>query len=320
MFFNTAQGAAVLSLLANVTLVGLKLSVGLSIGSISVLSDALDSGMDLVGAMIALVAVRFAARPADPEHPYGHGKIENISGIAESFLILTGAGLISAEAVRRLGEGVEVQNVGLGIAAMAVSMVINIGVSWHLLRVARRTHSIALQATAWHRASDILTSLGVLLGLIVLAFSPWEQLDPAVALAVAAFVAWTAVRLFRRAYGDLLDVSLPGAEEAVVRGILDDHAREFVNYHGLRTRRSGAFRYIDVHVVLPRVTTVAQAHELTDRLEGAIERALPNTLTTIHVEPCEAPQERCDAECPLRPVPHCASLPRAARGADHATH
>jgi cation diffusion facilitator family transporter len=317
MFFNTAQGAAALSLLANMTLVGLKLGVGFSIGSISVLSDALDSGMDLVGAAIALVAVRFAARPADPGHPYGHGKVENFSGIAESFLILAGAGLISAEAVRRLREGVEVQNVDLGIVAMAISMAINISVSWHLIRVARRTHSIALQATAWHRASDILTSLGVLIGLIVLAFSPWEKLDPAVALAVAAFVVWTAVRLFRRAYGDLLDASLPEAEAARVRQILEDHAGEFVNYHSLRTRRSGAFRYIDVHVVLPRVTTVAEAHELTDRLEGAIERAMPNTLTTIHVEPCEVPQERCNAECPLRPVPHCASQPRAAQGAEH---
>ncbi len=314
---NTTQGAAALSLLANVTLVALKLSVGLAIGSISVLSDALDSGMDLVGAFVALAAVRFAARPADREHPYGLGKLENVSGIVESLLILAGAALITAEAIRRLEAGAEVGGVGLGIVAMSLSMAVNIGVSLHLRRVARRTGSIALDATARHRASDIVTSAGVLLGLILLQTTPWDALDPAVALAVAAFVAWTAVRLFQRAHRDLLDVRLPDRDENVVRQILERRAGEYVNYHGMRSRRSGPYRYIDIHLTLPRVTTVAAAHELTDRMEEEIEQALPNTVTTIHVEPCDVPRERCDAECAKLPVPLCASQPHAMEGRAH---
>ena len=249
--FSSPKGAATLSLLTNVTLVALKLSVGLAIGSISVLSDALDSGMDLIGAIIALFAVWFAARPADAGHPYGHGKIESVSAIIESALIFGTAGFITYEAIRRLREGVDIDNVALGIVAMSISLALNVGVSLHLRRVARATNSPALSATATHRSSDILTSLAVLIGLIIVQASPWDFLDPVVALGVAAIVVLTALRLFRGAFQDLLDVRLSDDEEAAVHAVMGGHADEFVGYHDLRTRRSGRVRYIDLHLVVP---------------------------------------------------------------------
>ncbi len=303
--FSTPRGAATLSLLANLTLVGLKLGVGLAIGSISVLSDAVDSGMDLIGATIALFAIRFAARPADRDHPYGHGKMENVSGIVESVLILIGAGLITFEASRRLIDDTELGSVGLGIVAMSVSVMINIGVSFHLRRVARRTGSLVIEATAWHRASDIVTSLGVLVGLIVVQVTPWDFLDAAVAIAVAAFIAWTAFRLFRRSFVDLIDIRLPDADEALVRSVLQRHAGEYVSYHTMRTRRSGRQREIDFHLVFPRIATIADAHDITDRIEADIERVLPDAVTTIHMEPCPIARDECDSRCTLSPTPYC---------------
>ncbi|MBM3947265.1 MAG: cation transporter, partial [SAR202 cluster bacterium] len=196
-----------------------------------------------------------------------------------------------------------------GVVAMGVSVAVNVATSWHLLRVARRTGSPALQATAWHRASDILTSLGVLAGLVVIMATPWKFLDAVVALAVAAIVVWTAFRLFGRAIRDLLDVSLPDVEEQGVRDALEAHVDGFVEYHSLRTRRSGTHRHIDFHLVMPRTLTVGEAHQITDRIEAEIERRLPRTITTIHVEPCETPQGVCDLECQPGAIPYCRRAP-----------
>ena len=308
--FSTTRGAATLSLLANMALVGLKLGVGLSIGSISVLSDALDSSVDLISAMIAMLAIRVAARPADRQHPYGHGKMENVSGVIESVLILAGAGLITIEAVHRLQHEVTITSPALGVVAMTISLAINVGTSAQLRRVARKTGSIALATSAWHRTSDIVTSLGVLLGLLLMWFTPWTFLDPAVALAIAAFIAWTAVRLVRRSFVDLLDVSLPEREVRMVRRILQEHTPDFVSYHSFRTRRAGSHRYVEMHLVLPRVATVEHAHLLTDRLEDAIEKALPDVITTIHIEPCDIPYIECAKECVGR-QPQCYLVPSA---------
>ena len=311
--FTTARGAALLSLLANVSLVGLKLGIGLAIGSIAVLSDALDSGMDLVGSFIALFAIRLAAQPADRSHPYGHGKFESLSAMAEGLLILMGVSFITYEAINRLMTGTDIGGVGLGIAAMSISLVVNGGISLHLRRVARETGSAALEATAWHRATDILTSLGVLVGLIIIQVTPWDFLDAVTALVVAAFVVWTAFRLFARAFRDLLDVGLPEEEIDIVRRVLEGHRGEFVEYHDMRSRRSGSFKQIDFHLVMPRNVTVGTAHELMDRIEADIEARLPRSITTIHVEPCEVPQEVCDAECAPDGTPYCHRV-------YHATH
>ena len=303
--FNTALGAALLSLLANASLVGLKLGIGLAIGSIAVLSDALDSGMDLVGSFIALFAIHLAAQPADRSHPYGHGKFESLSAMAEGVLILLAVSFVAYEAINRLVEGTDIGGVGLGIVAMSISLLVNVGISLHLRRVARETGSVALEATAWHRATDILTSAGVLAGLIIIQVTPWDFLDSVTALVVAAFVVWTAFRLFARAFRDLLDAGLPEEEIDIVRRVLEGYRGEFVEYHGMRSRRSGSFKQIDLHLVMSRNVTVGEAHEVMDRIEADIEERLPRSITTIHVEPCDVPQELCDAECRAGGTPYC---------------
>ncbi|MBF8299047.1 MAG: cation transporter [Dehalococcoidia bacterium] len=307
--FRTAKGAALLSLLANATLVVLKLVVGLAIGSLSILADALDSGMDLLGAFVALFAIRIAARPADRSHPYGHGKVESLSAMLEASLIAVAGLAVSYEAVRRLQRGTEIENIAWGIAAMGISLVINLSVALYLRRVAAASGSPALEAASWHRGSDVLTSLGVLVGLVIMWASPWKFLDPVVALMVAAFVIWTAGRLFARGIRDLVDASIPDVEVAVVQEVLNAHKDAFIEFHNLRTRRSGSNRQIDLHLVMPRTTTVGQAHSLTDRLEGEIESRLPRSITTIHVEACEVPMHICDLECLPGKVPYCWRLP-----------
>lgn len=302
---STPGGAAAVSLLAIIGLVALKVTVGLIIGSISVLSDALDSAMDLLGALFAWLAVSFAARPADRDHPYGHGKIESVSGIVEAGLIIVAAGFITFEAIRRLGGDYEVTNVGLGIAATAISLAVNVAVGLHLRRVARRTVSPALEAAAQHRISDILTSLGVLIGLVLLWVTPWAFLDSAAALGVAAVITWTGRNLFLRAYHDLIDTRLSNEEEDAIRGVLGEHAGAFISYSDLRTRRSGRSRLVDLNVIVPRVESVARAHDLVDMIEAGIHEALPGSIVTIHVDPCEGPRDRCDAECPAASLPLC---------------
>ena len=302
---STPGGAAAVSLLAIINLVALKVTVGLIIGSISVLSDALDSGMDLLGALFAWMAVSFAARPADRDHPYGHGKIESVSGIVEAALIIVAAGFITFEAIRRLGGDHEVSNIELGIAATAVSLVVNVAVAFHLRRVARRTASPALEAAARHRMSDIVTSVGVLTGLVLIGVTPWTFLDSAVALGVAAVITWTGRNLFLSAYHDLIDTRLSNDEEAAIRGVLDEHAGAFISYSGMRTRRSGRSRLVDLNLMVPRVESVARAHDLGDSIEAGIHEALPGSIVTIHIDPCDTPRDRCDAECPAAALPLC---------------
>lgn len=306
---QTAKGAALLSLLANFTLVVLKLSVGLYIGSLSVLADALDSGMDLLGAFVALFAIRIAARPADRSHPYGHGKVESLSAILEATLIAVAGLLVSYEAIRRLQRGAELDDVGIGIVAMLISLAINVSVAIYLRRVAATSGSPALEAAAWHRGSDILTSVGVLAGLVIMWLSPWKFLDPIVALAIAAFVIWTAGHLFKRGIRELVDASIPEKEVATVREVLSKHKDEFIEFHNLRTRGSGSARQIDLHLVMPRKTTVGDAHGLTDRLENEIAEKLPRSITTIHVEACEVPMHICNLECIPGKIPYCWRLP-----------
>lgn len=302
---STPRGAAAVSLSANVVLVTLKLTVGLIIGSISVLADALDSTMDLLGAFVALAAVTYAAKPADRDHPYGHGKIESLSALAESALIFLATGFVAFEAIRRFGGDQEIDSIGLGIAAVSISLAVNILASAHLRRVSIKTGSPALGAAAQHRKSDIFTSLGVLIGLLLITVTPWNFLDSIVALGVATFVMWTGFRLFRGSFQEILDVRLSDNEEGVIHRILKSYANDFVHYFGMRTRRSGRARVIDFNLIVPRVMTVSRAHELTDSIEEDIDETLPGAIVSIHIEPCEVPMHQCNAVCPIEDSPLC---------------
>lgn len=214
--FRSAKSASWLPIISNSILIALKLGVGLSIGSISVISDAFDTSIDVLSAFVAFVSIRIASRPAHLEHPYGHGKAENLSGVVESFFILAGGTFITFEAVRRIITPSEISFVELGIGVMALSIVVNLAVSWHLMAVARRTESPALDAAAKHRATDVLTSLGILLGLLIVRFTGFTRLGPILALGVAAILFWTALRIIRSSFNALMDVRLPRRRRNIV--------------------------------------------------------------------------------------------------------
>lgn len=296
--FKTKTSAAGLSVLSNTLLILLKLVAGILSGSVSVLAEAIHSGIDLVAAGIAFFSLRIAGRPADAEHPFGHGKVENISGTIEAALIFVAAAFIIYEAINRIIAAAVIEYVTIGIAVMAVSVVVNIFVSRHLLRIARETDSIALEADARHLTTDVYTSLGVLVGLIIVSTTGLNILDPIIALGVALFIIRTAYKVIRRAFPPLIDVKLPGDEEALIASSIQEHFGELAGFHELRTRKAGSERYIDLHLVMAKDVSIEKAHKLCDHLEEDIKSKLTNASVTIHVEPCEMECEECPAPCP----------------------
>ena len=296
--FKTKTSAAGLSVISNTLLILLKVVAGILSGSVSVIAEAIHSGIDLVAAGIAFISLRIAGRPADAEHPFGHGKVENISGTIEAGLIFVAAAFISYAAIDRIITGAVVEYLIIGIAVMAVSVVANILVSRHLLRIARETDSIALEADARHLTTDVYTSLGVLAGLVVVQITGLNILDPIIALAVALFILRAAYNVIRRAFPPLVDVKLPEDEEALVASSIREHLGELVGFHQLRTRKAGSERYIDLHLVMAKNASLEEAHRLCDHLEEDIKSKLLNASVTIHVEPCQMECEECAAPCP----------------------
>jgi len=298
--FSTRTGAAGLSVFSNTLLILLKVAAGILSGSISIIAEAIHSGIDLVAALIAFFSLRIAGRPADREHPFGHGKVENISGTIEAVLIFVAAAFIVYEATKRILVGAAVEYLSIGIGVMAVSVVVNIFVSRHLLRVAREADSIALEADARHLTTDVYTSLGVLGGLVVVRITGLNILDPIVALGVALFILKTAYDVTRRAFPPLIDVRLPEDEEALIASCIIEHYGELLGFHELRTRKAGRERQIDLHLVVAKKASVEKAHSLCDHLESDIKRKLPYATVTIHIEPCEMKCEECPSSyCPL---------------------
>lgn len=294
---NTKRGAAALSIASNTSLIILKLIVALAIGSVSVLSEAIHSGIDLIAAIIAFFSVGRADVPADEDHPFGHGKAESVSGLIEALLIFVAALMIVHEAWEKFNHGVELESVDLGVAVMAVSVIANFLVSRHLLKVAKQTDSIALEADARHLTTDIVTSLGVFIGLLAVRLTGLVVLDPLIALAVALLIIRTAFDLTMRSIYELMDKQLPEQELAVITNAINSHAEHFSEFHALRCRKSGSERHIDLHLVVARSITVKEAHALCDRLENEIESSLPRSKVTIHVEPCERLCEDCETTC-----------------------
>lgn len=279
--------AATFSVLSNTALVATKLVIGVLINSVSVIAEAIHSSLDLVAALIAYFAVRTASQPPDEEHEYGHGKIENVSGTIEALLIFVAALWIVWEAVGKLLYGSEVEFVGPGVAVMALSVVLNALVSRYLMKVAKKTDSVALEADALHLSTDVVTSLGVLGGLVAIELTGQHLIDPLAAMLVAAIIMRAAYRLTKEAFLDLLDRRLPQREEELIASIINAHRPRIVEFHDLRTRKAGSERYIDMHVVFPRGTSLQDAHSMCDHLEENIKKALPNSSVILHVEPCD---------------------------------
>jgi cation diffusion facilitator family transporter len=286
--------AARLSIVSNTSLVLLKLIVGFMMGSVAVLSEAIHSGLDLFASMIAYYAVGKAGKPADERHPYGHGKWENVSGVVEALLILGAALYIVYEAVFRLMQGSRIEHIGLGTAVMGVSALVNWFVSKYLFRVAKKTDSIALEADAWHLRADVYTSLGVLAGLGLIALTKINQLDSIAAIVVALLIIKSSIDLTRNAIGGIFDVRLPEEDESKIRDVFARYQEGCIDFHRLRSRKSGSLKFIDLHLVVPRVWTIEEAHQLSDCVEKDIKEILPNTQVIIHIDPCSKGLQPCE--------------------------
>lgn len=309
MALDPKASVALLSVASNTVLVVGKLAVGILIGSVSVISEAIHSSVDLLAAIIAFVAVRTSGRPADDSHAFGHGKYENLSGAVEALLIFVAALWIIWEAVEKLRHPAPMEAPLWGVGIMAVSCVANLFVSRKLFEVGRRTESMALLADAWHLRTDIYTSLGVLGGLLLITLGQWllpgrnlYWLDPVVAMAVALLICKAAWDLTRDAVRDLLDSSLPeGERERVQRQVFGEFP-QVLSFHRLRTRRGGAQRFVDFHMVVAHDMSVEASHHLADRVSARIQEVLPNASVVPHVEPCMgACSEACLGGCTLAP-------------------
>jgi len=300
MKLASKENAAKLSIAAVSLLILIKVVASIITGSISIRADAYHSALDLAGAFIAFIGVRVAKRPADEEHPYGHSKAENIASVVVAGLVFVAAGTIFYEAVHRLIVGVTLEMIGIGIYVTAAAIVINVIVAWYLLRVSRDTDSLVLGAQARHMFADVLSSVAVLVGLIAVRVTGLYILDPIVAMAVALLILKVGYDIVRKSFGGLMDVRLPKAEEAEIMSCINEHGGQLVGFHALRTRKAGSWRYIDLHLVMPKNASVEEAHRMCDHLEQDIANRLRNTNVIIHVEPCD---DKCDY-CPI-PTERC---------------
>jgi cation diffusion facilitator family transporter len=286
--FAGIRGASRLSVVVVIGLIILKVVVGIITGSLGVLAQAVDSFMDLFAVSITFLAVRIAAQPADSEHPFGHGKAENIAAIIQAVLIFLAGGTIIYAAVRRAETDSALQLTGAGIAVMAVSILASILLSRHLRKVARQEDSMALAANADNIAADVYSAAAVLIGLIIVQITGWDIVDDILGGIVGLFILKVGFDVLRGSFGGLVDVKLPEDEEEAIKAAITEHAGvEVVGFHKLRTRKAGSHRYIDVHLVMPRQIDLKTAHEMCDHLEHDIRDRLIRTDVTIHVEPCD---------------------------------
>jgi cation diffusion facilitator family transporter len=277
---------AALSVFSNSTLILLKVIAGTITGSVAILTEAIHSSIDLVASIVAYFSVRKAGEPADESHRYGHEKIENLAAAIEGILILVGSAAIAFEAIRRLINGGRIHIVGLGIAIVALSILVNVAVSRILARNARLTRSAALEADAAHLRTDALTSAGVLLALVLVKITGAEWIDPVVALIVAAAIVSTGVKLLTGSSRVLVDQSLPVHEIDAIREAIEAFApRGVVGYHELRTRRAGSIRYVDLHVQFRAGTSLEDAHRTAHELQDLIASRLDGADVLIHLEP-----------------------------------
>jgi cation diffusion facilitator family transporter len=298
--FSTKAGATKLLIAVVVGLIVLKVVVSWATGSISILAQAADSLFDLFAAVITFFAIRIAAKPADATHPYGHGKVEDIAGVAQGALIFVAGGLIIYSAIGRIIEGSTIELAEAGMAVMAVSIVVSIFLSRHLLRVSRATGSVALEANARHIATDIYSASAVLVGLAIVRFTGLYIVDSIIAIGVAVYILKVAVDTVRKPVSGLLDEKLPPSEEAVIEAILRKYSHKLAGFHALRTRRAGSQVYIDLHLVMAREITLEHSHQICDQVESEIRNALPGASVIIHVEPCDGNCEGCSAICSKR--------------------
>jgi cation diffusion facilitator family transporter len=286
-----------LSIAAAIATIALKTLAWWLTGSVGLLSDALESIVNLAAALLALTMLRVAATPPDENHPYGFSKAEYFAAGIEGALIVLAAVGILASAIPRLIEPQPIQAPLLGLALSAAASGINLGVGMLLIRVGRREHSIALEADGHHLMTDVWTSAGVIAGVALVVLTGWLRLDPLVALAVAVHIIWIGLRLMRRSWKGLLDAAIPAEDTGEVTRLFTEYSKRYgVSFHALRTRQAGARRFISFHLLVPDAWTVAQAHQLSEEIEARIRSMVPNAAVFTHIEPISHPSSYDDQE------------------------
>ncbi len=271
-----------LSVISNSLLIAMKLAAGIISGSVSIISEAIHSSLDLVAAIIAFFAVKISGTPADDRHPFGHGKVENVSGVIEALLIFAASAWIVYEAIDRFIHPGDTNALGLGVLVMAVSAIVNVLVSRRLYKVARQTESVALEADALHLKTDVITSAGVALGLGLIWITGWHVLDPIIALAVAVIIVYESWMLLRKAFFPLLDTALSYDEMKKLTGILEEMQ---IDYHDLKTRAAGHQRFVEFHLDVPAHETIDTIHRQCDLIEERLEQEFRDIDVIIHPEP-----------------------------------
>lgn len=284
------QNVARLSILSNLFLTLAKLITGLSIGSVSIISEGIHSGMDLLASTIAYISVRKSSQPPDADHAFGHGKYEDASGLVEALLIVLAAGIIIWEAFDKLinhEADVSTELLYAGMIVMGISALMNFFVSQRLMKVAKKTDSIALESDAWHLRTDVLTSAGVFAGLVLIWITNLTFLDSVIAIIVAFMILREAHRLIKRTFADLMDGSLEEHEVEKIEEIICRYADDYTNFHSLKTRRAGSDKFIEFHLMMPHAAPLDSAHKVLQKIENEIKAEIPRSTVIVHLDPCD---------------------------------
>jgi cation diffusion facilitator family transporter len=297
-----AQRYALLSIGAAVATITLKTAAWKLTGSVGLLSDAVESVVNLLAAVVALWALRFAAAPPDAEHRFGHSKAEYLASGFEGLAILGASIAIATTAWSRIADPQPIEDAWLGLGVSSVASAINGGVAFVLFRAARRLDSITLRSDAHHLMTDVWTSAGVLVGVALVQLTGWHVLDPIVALAVATNIVWMAGRILVETAHGLLDKTIPAGEQASLESLLARYRKGDVTLHAVRTRQAGPVRFVDMHVLVPGSWTVQRGHELCEEIEREVRAVLPHASVLTHLEPIEDPASWDDPESPGKPA------------------
>jgi cation diffusion facilitator family transporter len=303
---RTPRFYMVLSVFAALVTMGVKFLGYLFTGSVGLFSDAAESVVNLVAALVGLWALTLAARPADEEHTYGHTKSEYFSSGVEGALILVAALVIVFEAIPRLLHPEPIEQAFVGLAFSVIGALINGVLAWFLLQEGKKQRSITLEADAHHLFADVVTTAGVLVGILLVVLTNWYILDPLVALLVAINILWTGGKLLRQTGLGLLDTALPQEERTMINEILDPYRKQGIAFHALRSRTAGRRRFVSFHVIVPGQWTVLHGHSICEEIERAIREALPESTIFTHLEPKEDPVTFEDIELDRTPRPHTA--------------
>ena len=291
--FATRENVSRLAIVSISALIIMKLITSFVTGSIGIRADAFHSLIDLAGAVIGYIGIKISSKPPDKQHPFGHGKAENIAGTIISLFIFAAAGLIAYQAIDRIISGGEVEMVSIGIYVTAAAIAINLVFARYALKVARKTDSVALEATARDMQADVYSSIAVLVGLVLVLITGLTIMDSIVALLVAVLILRTAIISFKKSFSGIMDTALPKEEVDIIKSMLTEHREQIVGFHDLRTRKSGNQRFVDLHMVMHKTISVEEAHNMADHLEEDLKEKLSNMNITIHIEPCEADCQWC---------------------------